>query len=98
MKGLTPGRIVHYVAQDGEHCPAIVTGTYDGDVLDQGVVYLTVFSVRHSPMPTPTAVVYDEAGKAPGTWHWIGPDDQEGGVADVVAHGGSHPGVQPANE
>ncbi len=65
MEGLIEGRIVHYVAPNGQHRPAIVV-----NVLDQnGVISLQSFhdyngleyvsGVEHSAEPVP------------GSWHWI---------------------------
>lgn len=84
MKGLTTGRIVHFVMDDGrgqgEHRPAIVTQVWNED----GLVNLTVFHDGENDYArgtepvssTPTSVrktsrYFDDDGKVPGTWHWI---------------------------
>ena len=50
------GRIVHYVANDGRHAPAVICEVYLDDV-----VALSVF--QH-----PTK--FFECPAVPGTWHW----------------------------
>ena len=70
MKGLTVGRIVHYVAygtpggeyQAGAHRAAIVTEVKD----PIGICVLAVFNPTGIHWP---CVHYDEC-KSPGTWHW----------------------------
>lgn len=86
MKGLTEGRIVHYVLPDGQHRPAIVVRVWDRNPDDPiGCCQLQVFvdgsndhhqisanEVGHGTVWR-TSVRCDEVGKAPGTWHWIEP-------------------------
>jgi hypothetical protein len=46
MEGLTEGRIVHYVMQNGQHRPAIVVRAWHNDKLqltDEGLCNLVVF-------------------------------------------------------
>lgn len=74
MKGLTEGRIVHYVAYNQRHLAALVIG---GDFAT-GAVNLAVFSdmpnVRggvNMGLQFQAAVPFDETDKAPGSWHWV---------------------------
>jgi hypothetical protein len=76
MKGLTPGRIVHYVfGQD--HRAAIVVTVQDQEA---GVVNLSVFidAKDFPPENEPPrnlwrpGIPYSEEPKV-GTWHWIEP-------------------------
>lgn len=74
MKGLTVGRIVHYVAygtpkgeyQAGAHRAAIIT---EINSVYEGTVTLMICN------PTGThfndSVPHDANGDVPGTWHWI---------------------------
>lgn len=78
MKGLTVGRMVHYVAYGtpggeyaaGAHRAAVVTELVNfgiGEFEDSPEVTLAVFN--------PTGIHWNKAGysegKEPGTWHWI---------------------------
>jgi hypothetical protein len=82
MKGLTEGRIVHYVVHSGEHVAAIVTHVKNRDFNDnKGIVDLTLFlSPRHvycgvhHAIPVPLLdIPYEDNFKGPGSWHWIEP-------------------------
>lgn len=81
MEGLTEGRIVHFVLDNGEHRPAIVVKVWR--VNDQppsnGCCNLQVFTVSDTekkyndvlpPVMWKTSVVFTEE-PTPGTWHWI---------------------------
>lgn len=81
MDGLTEGRIVHYVLNEGrykgEHRAAIVSKVWrngDGTPPANGVSNLTVFTdAANDDLPTVfgrSSVLYD-ADEKPGTWHWI---------------------------
>ena len=50
MKGLTSGRIVHYVMPNGEHCPAIVLRVWD-TASDSGCANLNVFTDYSNSIP-----------------------------------------------
>lgn len=82
MEGLTEGRIVHYVMEDGpskgEVRPAIVVRVWRdrGQAQANGCCQLQVFTDGGNDGPQfaggiiwRTSRLYDEAG-APGTWHW----------------------------
>lgn len=72
LEGITPGRIVHYVAygtpkgeyKAGAHRAAIMTETEEGRY--------TVSLVVLNPTGAHWAenVEYDPTGTMPGTWHW----------------------------
>jgi hypothetical protein len=71
MDGLTAGRIVHFVTEEGIHLPSIVVKVWDKD---SGVVNLSVF-IDHSEYTGDaiwprTSVPYSET-PMPNTWHWI---------------------------
>lgn len=77
MEGISEGRIVHYVLEDGrsfgEHRGAIIVKNWGGP---KGTVNLSVFTDHSNDGDTyasglvwKTSRMYDEAG-APGTWHW----------------------------
>lgn len=72
MKGLTKGRIVHYVehSEDGGHHRAAVVTHVWGD--NHGTINLFVFPDGSHPLENniPTSVIYDE-NHANNTWHWI---------------------------
>lgn len=86
MDGLTEGRIVHYVMNNGEHRPAIVVRVWELSGVCEGYINLQVFTDGTndtSPAESEsmneaiasgvlwrTSICYDE-GKAPNTWHWI---------------------------
>lgn len=81
MRGLTPGRIVHWVGAQGDHLAAIVIHVYEDGSGIEGLVQLAVFPpYQVDPLelmerPTPTSPVsiaapFDAEG-APRTWHWI---------------------------
>jgi hypothetical protein len=83
MDGLTEGRIVHYVMQNGEHRPAIVVKVWDTADMSQGYINLVVFADGSNDLhyaSTPgkpdqvtlwaTSKYYSEEPK-PDTWHWI---------------------------
>ena len=73
MEGLTPGRMVHYVAYGtpggeypaGAHRAAVVTETY-GESTAAGLCVLNPTGLFFNQ-----SVPFDETGKKPGTWHWI---------------------------
>lgn len=78
MEGLTEGRIVHYVMEDGahagEHRPAVIVRVWRKD---NGCSNLQVFTDGENDGPEyasglawKTSRHYSE-GKEPGTWHWI---------------------------
>lgn len=78
IPGLTEGRIVHYVLEDGSHAgdhrPAIVVRVWDHE---KGTINLQVFTdgsndgeQYKSGIAWKTSRLYSE-GKEPGTWHWI---------------------------
>lgn len=83
MDGLTEGRIVHYVLNEGsvgDHRPAMVVRVWraNGTPQENGICQLQVFLDGSNDQPGPydpsapatvwkTSVVNDEAGKAPGT-------------------------------
>lgn len=81
MEGLTGGRVVHYVMQDGvsagECRPALVVRTCPTEWgYPDGAVQLQVFTdgsndgIQYaSGMFWATSVQYSET-PAPGTWHW----------------------------
>jgi hypothetical protein len=66
LEGLTEGRIVHWVDEDGLHNAAIVI-----DVVhpDRGMAGLTVFR-RSGEITVRDEDLFDETTKLPGTWHW----------------------------
>jgi hypothetical protein len=72
MKGLTVGRIVHYVTVDFIHRAAIVTQVPDKAV---GIVNLVVFSTNGAiPTAMPTEAVFSvrySEEHTGNTWHWI---------------------------
>lgn len=82
MEGLTEGRIVHYVLNEGiskgQHRPAIVVRVWrtlpDNKPQDNGVCQLQVFTDAVNdtldPVMWKTSIVHDASGK-PGTWHWV---------------------------
>jgi hypothetical protein len=78
MKGVTPGRTVHYVLEDGphagEHRPAIIVKVWSKSI---GSVNLVVFMDGTNDGPDfggcirwCTSVAPSEA-MSPRTWHWI---------------------------
>ena len=82
MEGLTAGRIVHYVMDQGrskgEHRPAIVVRVwpdyFDADSVP--LIQLQVFTDQtnddcQTGTIWRTSVHFDGDAKAPGTWHWI---------------------------
>jgi hypothetical protein len=79
MKGLTEGRIVHYVLPSGPntgaHRAAIVVRDWKQA---NGLVNLQVFydgandNPHHDRSPWLGSALYDEKG-ALGTWHWVEP-------------------------
>jgi hypothetical protein len=83
MKGLTPGRIVHFVndvrveadskfvtiaTQKYEHVPSMITGLQDEG---QGIVHLSVFYPGVKCPVARISVGFDATGKVADTWHWI---------------------------
>lgn len=81
LSGLTEGRIVHYVLENGnskgQHRPAIVVKIWrilpDNKVPENGCCQLQVFTDDlNDGLPAvmwKTSVTFDEAG-ALGSWHW----------------------------
>lgn len=84
MQGLTVGRIVHYVLQEGRNAgqprAAMVVRVLDSPVVPDGVVNLHVMldglndagaenQVPDHMSAWVTSVHYSEEPK-PGTWHW----------------------------
>ena len=70
MKGLTTGRIVHYVRSCGAHFPAMIVKIYDYKL---GMIALIEFSDEQYPHTIlRTSVNFDE-NKNLNTWHWIEP-------------------------
>lgn len=71
MKGLIPGKIVHYVNGGGWTFAAIVTHVVNKE---KGIVNLTVFyHYYHKDLGTNYGckeVPYSEGGE-PYTWHWM---------------------------
>lgn len=70
VKGLTVGRVVHFVGVDVQHAAAIVTRVHD----DKGTVNLTVFADMEEPYFR-CEVPYEEAATSAHSWHWA---EQEG--------------------
>ncbi len=83
MKGLTPGRIVHFVndrlvtadsayctivTKKYDHVPAMITGL---QIEDDGVVHLSVFYPGVQKPTSEISVGFDESGLTAHTWHWI---------------------------
>lgn len=74
MDGLTVGRMVHYVAPNGQHLAAIVSKVWG----EAGMVNLNVQlpgdgdngAYDSSPVERCTSVVFSGEPK-PNTWHWI---------------------------
>jgi len=65
-KGITIGRIVHYVGMDPYHSAAIVTRVINPE---KGVVNLRVFSDLEESFVR-SAIPYEEEGQTFQTWHW----------------------------
>lgn len=81
MKGLTPGRNVHYVTGTGKHLYAGITKVWhqseEGEP-DHATVNLVVFNPADGEHGeevcwNKTSVPFDAEAKAPGSWHWIEP-------------------------
>ena len=85
MEGLTEGRMVHFVLDEGpsrgQHRPAVVVKvwrvTQEGNLQsspENGSCNLQVLTDDRNdslpPLMWRTSVLYDEAG-GEGTWHWI---------------------------
>lgn len=83
MKGLTEGRIVHYVLDSGrsqgEHRPAIVVRVWRNGYQDEAgvpLVQLQVFTDQTNDgfdtgIIWRTSVHFDDQDKPAGSWHWI---------------------------
>jgi hypothetical protein len=73
MKGLTPGRMVHYVSggayDRGQHLPAIIVEIHNSTM---GVVSLQAFLNSSQGMRWVNQIRYS-AEPEPDTWHWIEP-------------------------
>lgn len=81
MKGLTEGRMVHYVIATGpsagQHRPAVIVKVWDFFI---GYVNLHVLwdggndsADGSRPDPWVTSVEHDPTGERPRSWHWIEP-------------------------
>jgi hypothetical protein len=83
VDGLTEGRIVHYVLNDGQHRAAIVVRAWgDHNMPDEVNLYVfldgandkaaAASRVYNAPpgMLWVTSVRYDATGTAPHSWHW----------------------------
>jgi len=73
MKGLTPGRIVHFVEGDLTINAAIVTKVVETEEAE-GLVNLTVFDSGGSSRPQSAIPYFNYVkGKAlqPNSWHWL---------------------------
>jgi len=80
MPGLSEGRIVHYVLQDGAHRPAIIVRNWNSPggccnmqvfldgVNDEGITHVATDDARRG-MQWCTSILYS-AKPQPGTWHW----------------------------
>jgi hypothetical protein len=75
MQGLTEGRIVHFITDEGVHLPAIVVKVWDKEA---GTINLSVF-IDHSAytgdavFPATSVSFKDHGYEEAGTWHWIEP-------------------------
>lgn len=85
MEGVTEGRNVHYVMQNGQHRAAFIVRAWN--TYDEGMVNLTVLldgdNDAHPATLEPgakvlapgllwvTSVHYSEDTTIPRTWHWI---------------------------
>jgi hypothetical protein len=69
IKGLTEGRIVHYVEDGGFHRAAMVVKVWSHET---GVCNLEVKN-EDATTYLASSRLPDFEGKAPGTWHWIEP-------------------------
>ena len=70
LEGLTTGRNVHFIDDDGAHLAAIVTSTQPPNAVPNGVVNLCVFDPFGHPMPR-VAIPCDPQAEKKGTWHFI---------------------------
>lgn len=74
MEGLTEGRIVHFVLENGEHRPAIVVKVWDKST---GYVNLQVFTdgsndgEQYASGQYWATSIFPNEDHAPRTWHWI---------------------------
>jgi len=74
MKGVSVGRIVHYVrVADGRHFAGIISGVKRAEL---GVVSLTVFTDEFYEKLIHVEPVYYDAETAEGTWHWPERDEE----------------------
>lgn len=76
MQGLIEGRVVHYVAYNGRHLAALVTG----GSFERGIADLAVFTnmenvngVKSGGLQFHFDVAYSTQAIA-GTWHWTQDD------------------------
>lgn len=69
MQGLTPGRNVHYVSEEGKHLPAIVVEVIEPTDIYTPSVTLCIFDPAKEA-PYYDVAFYSEANE-PDTWHWI---------------------------
>jgi hypothetical protein len=70
MEGLTEGRIVHFITDDGIHRPAVVTHVWNKQT---GNVNLFIFPDGSYPLDnnTPTSISFDAESFRTYTWHWV---------------------------
>lgn len=61
------GRIVHFVMEDEQHRPAIITQVWAGNDYEVGLV---VFDAADAPALYRSPVEFDSDGKLVGSWHW----------------------------
>lgn len=66
MEGVLPGRIVHYVDNNSEHFPAVVSKVWGGG---NGCVNLHVFDGHSGELYFKTSVIFSEDPEV-GKWHW----------------------------
>ena len=66
LEGLTTGRIVHWLNEDGEHDAAIII---DVVAPERGLVGLQVFR-RSGELLHRQGDLFDGSARTPGTWHF----------------------------
>jgi hypothetical protein len=70
IKGLTEGRMTHYVLESGTHRPAIIVHVDDAGMGDVQLLVFVIQSDGYGDRQLERRAVYDEE-KQPGTWHFI---------------------------
>lgn len=70
MKGLTTGRIVHFVISTGEHRPAIVVDVVNKE---EGIVHLHLFRLALDIEAERQLYTIYSQEPIIWTWHWIEP-------------------------